>query len=257
MSNQKCSFIPPYLEEDYNESNNTAASLKSRATAIRRCAEGYVKAFLWDEILAFAPKASKGLLFRWISELKKMGYTGLALELEEMRVVGNPGAHFGPNPSEEDLTKAIEVLPRILSELFYIHFSKAKGEVELLGADLVLFSTLPPELRVIVWEKYTRQYANDLFALEKYLLALVKSGRKIDADKIIDQKVETGVVDARIEAHYREKIDLINRELHRLPIAEDMVTARANFETVMRECGNVGSERFSELAERLCKEVLN
>lgn len=235
-------ILPEPLHEDYDETFNQDALLKSRATALRRCIEGFIAIF-------FPMIAKRGKLSGQINGLKKSGYLSLCEKLDYINEVTKNGAHFNTEVSRGKFNIALDKLPELVVDIFAGYYKSNPICVE--EKTLVLLSTLPPALRIQILNNYLNNDSQNEFAIEKLAMAYCKNGMLTEGLDFLKNAYDAGNIRIDIYEWLTGKITRIHNELDRLPIATNLKESIAGFNYLTGSGQYAEYEEFIEIMEKL------
>ena len=98
---------------------------------------------------------------------------------------------------------------------------------------LYLISTLPPWIRIRVWEQ-VMEVDHSFFVLDKLVKAYAKNDQLELVDKRLQEWVEAGYVTKDEEHHLRAQAELLHTHRAKLSIAEDLKKAQDNYATALQ-----------------------
>lgn len=127
---------------------------------------------------------------------------------------------------------------RGIIELAVIAFDKYFSQKNLLKDEkgnyaLTIISTLPPYIRILVWEKYL-QHDFSYIVLDKLVKAYAKNDQMNKVYEILDKNFFMACINEESLEILKEEAELLHNSLVRLPIACDMKSAYKNYKSLMQ-----------------------
>ena len=98
---------------------------------------------------------------------------------------------------------------------------------------LTIFSTLPPHIRIAVWEKIIEE-DHSFIILDKLIKSYAKNDQMETVESNIKKWIEAGYINAEEGLMLKRQAELLYNHKSMLPIAEDIYTAKKNYEALMK-----------------------
>lgn len=228
-------LISPVSRKYYNYANEKSSRKHHRAEDIRICLE-----YICDEIIIeFVSEEDKKKwekydLHRKLMASKSFLNEDIVDKLIAAKIIGNKGVHTGEegNYSERDIEKSIESITEFSLDVF-LSFFKRNGFGNQ-GSSWIptVFSTLPPIYRVNILEQYYK-YNPSPFVIDKLSKAYLKSGLAEDGINFLYKCYDKKEISQEQCAYFLQDINLLRQNLDKLPIAQDLESAKKNFNNLL------------------------
>ena len=128
-------------------------------------------------------------------------------------------------------------------EVFLAYFKRNGFGVETNSWMPTVFSTLPPIYRSVILRKYY-EVDNSIIVIDKLSKAYAKARMEKEAKTFLEEcynKSELTVGQYNVLLH---DVDLLNRNIDKLPIANDLEKAKENFNTLLEVIPEEERDRF-------------
>jgi len=190
-----------------------------------------------------------------ISILRKPGAEKLTQSLDLIKDFGDKASHYQPGRviKESDVEKVV-TLSLELFDLALIDLMK-NGGIRKTEITAKLFSTFLPSIRIrvlksIINMRFIRPDSDeDMFILDKILLAYTKNGEIKKARRLLEKLQKQGALPQSHVEFWKEKIQIIQEKLEAgiLPVSENISDCRRNFENVLSQMNESEKEQNSDL----------
>lgn len=228
-------LISPLSRKYYNYAQEKDNRKHYRAEDIRICIE-----YICDEIV-----------YEFVSEIDKEKWKDYDLhdklktskqfmdktvvnKLIKAKTVANKGVHKGEEGkyTEANIEKAIETVREFSLEVFVAYFRHNGFGIATNSWMPTVFSTLPPIYRVVILKKYY-VFDNSIFVIDKLSKAYVKAGLEHEAKEFLKECYNKKELDAEQYGVLLNDVELLKRNIDKLPIANDLETAKNNFTSLL------------------------
>lgn|GEM_PF-1848501 len=240
-------------------------SFEAKANASRRYAEMIISLFLTSEIKLEknSDKFNAKSLGNKIRSLQKYYDNKIIQSLYFIKSIGDKGSHYNVNNklTEKEIIKVVEVSLGLFELILIDYFKKTRLDKTYNTARI--FSTLFPNVRVNILSKLInlKQIKNryDEEVLHKYLLALVKSGRKNKAYRVLDEAKKNGIND-NLYIQEKDSIRIILEGMNKneLPIPQKIEDCKRNYNEVLKtlDCHEMeDNNRLITIMDTLLKQI--
>ena len=128
--------------------------------------------------------------------------------------------------------KAIEAVREFSLEVFVAYFKHNGFGIVTNSWMPTAFSTLPPVYRVVILKRY---YASDnsIIVIDKLSKAYTKAGLGDEANEFLKECYDKKELDMEQYGVLLNDVELLKRNLDKLPIANDLETAKNNFNSLI------------------------
>lgn len=231
-------LISPISRKYYNYAYKKDQDKHYRAVDVRICLE-----YICDEIIIMFVSGrdkqnwDKYKLHKKLEVTKKFMDEEVVNRLINAKNIGNAGVHEGEegNYTEKDITDALEAIKDFSLEIFYVYFKKYGFNSQIGLAIPTLFSTLPPIYRIKILEKYYKFCDNSLFIIDKLSKAYLKAYETEKAKIFLEKCYQKQEINDCEYIELIEGMELLEKNMDKLPIAEDLEMSRINFNQLIVE----------------------
>lgn len=216
-------------------------SFEAKANASRRYAEMIISLFLINEIKSEINEAdfNKFSLGEKIKFLGKYYDDKIIQSLYFIKDIGDKGSHYNQNDklTEKEIKKVVDVSLGLFELILIDYFKKTRLDKTFNTARI--FSALFPAVRVnVLSELVNLKQINDKYdeeILHKYLLALVKNGKKNKAYRVLNEARKNGISEY-LYTHEKYSIVKILEGIKKdeLPIPQTIEDCKRNYNGVLR-----------------------
>ncbi|WP_312773509.1 hypothetical protein [Pseudomonas rhodesiae] len=250
-------LVPKVGEHRLYDLTSNQTSLETKASTARWYAEMMI-----DLFFSYEAKSNLGedafnklSLGDKISILRKPGAEKLTQSLDLIKDFGDKASHYQPGRviKESDVEKVV-TLSLELFDLALIDLMK-NGGIRKTEITAKLFSTFLPSIRIrvlksIINMRFIRPDSDeDMFILDKILLAYTKNGEIKKARRLLEKLQKQGALPQSHVEFWKEKIQIIQEKLEAgiLPVSENISDCRRNFENVLSQMNESEKEQNSDL----------
>lgn len=250
-------LIPKVGEHRLYDLTSNQTSLETKASTARWYAEMMI-----DLFFSYEAKSNLGedafnklSLGDKISVLRKPGAEKLTQSLDLIKDFGDKASHYQPGRviKESDVERVV-TLSLELFDLALIDLMK-NGGIRKTEITAKLFSTFLPSIRIrvlksIINMRFIRPDSDeDMFILDKILLAYTKNGEIKKARRLLEKLQKQGALPQSHVEFWKEKIQIIQEKLEAgiLPVSENISDCRRNFENVLSQMNESEKEQNSDL----------
>ena len=251
-------LAPKVGENRLKEMLSESIAIETRGWAARWYAEMLVELFLSYEAKSKNEEFSALSLGDKIKEITPFYSKSIIDDLYTIEHVGNQASHFnsGRKLSDKDVTKAVEKAIRLF-DLILIDELKRSG-LDNTPNTATLLSTTLPSIRVNILSEFVNttslESEYDVAVLDKYLLALVKSGQREKARRLTKKMLSKSILSKYQYDYWEEKINIIHSNLNSLPVAKSIEDCKRNFEDVLSSLSPIELEKNANFI-RLLKDM--
>jgi len=250
-------LVPKVGEHRLYDLTSNQTSLETKASTARWYAEMMIDLFFSYEAKSNLGEDSfnKLSLGDKISILRKPGAEKLTQSLDLIKDFGDKASHYQPGRviKESDVERVV-TLSLELFDLALIDLMK-NGGIRKTEITAKLFSTFLPSIRIrvlksIINMRFIRPDSDeDMFILDKILLAYTKNGEIKKARRLLEKLQKQGALPQSHVEFWKEKIQIIQEKLEAgiLPVSENISDCRRNFENVLSQMNESEKEQNSDL----------
>lgn len=228
-------LISPVSRKYYDYANEKSSLKHHRAEDVRICLE-----YICDEIIVeFVSETDrknweKYDLHSKLKASRSFLDKDIVDKLIDAKIVGNKGVHTGEegNYSETDIEKSIDSIKEFSLNVFLSYFRINGFGIQRQAWIPTVFSTLPPIYRVHILEEYYKCDPST-FVIDKLSKAYLKSGLEDKAINFLHECYDKKEITDLEYADYLQAIDMLKQNLHVLPIAKDLESAKNNFNNLL------------------------
>ncbi len=239
-------LISPVSRKYYNYAREKENRKHYRVEDIRICIEYICDEIIFEFVSEEDQKKWKNYdLHSKLVSAKQFMNSNIVNRLIKAKNIGNKGAHKGEEGkyTVENIEKAIEVVREFSLEVFLAYFKRNGFGVETNSWMPTVFSTLPPIYRSVILRKYY-EVDNSIIVIDKLSKAYAKARMEKEAKTFLEEcynKSELTVGQYNVLLH---DVDLLNRNIDKLPIANDLEKAKENFNTLLEVIPEEERDRF-------------
>lgn len=239
-------LISPLSRKYFNYAQEKENRKHYRAEDIRICIE-----YICDEIVyEFVSETDKG---KWkdydlhdkLMASKQFMDKTVVNRLIKAKTVGNKGVHKGEEGkyTEANIEKAIETVREFSLEVFVAYFKHNGFGIATNSWMPTAFSTLPPIYRVVILKRY---YVSDnsIIVIDKLSKAYTKAGLENEANEFLKECYDKNELDMEQYRVLLNDVELLKRNIDKLPIANDLETAKNNFNSLLEVISEEDRDSF-------------
>ncbi|KGN00957.1 hypothetical protein IRP63_12195 [Clostridium botulinum] len=233
--NLEIPLITPVSLKYYNKARIAKNDTYYRALDIRLCLEKISN----DLLLQFfssdeQTKWNKLTLHDKLKKAETFMDPDIVNNIINTKIIGNNGVHEGEeaNLKPEDIQHSLNSIQEFSLEIFLAYFKKFGFFHPNDSWVPVIFSTLPPIYRVKILKKYF-QYDKSIHIIDKLAMALLKSNMIEESYSFIKYCLENKYLNEYEYYNFLEKLNILEEKLDKLPISQNFVDSKKNFNNLL------------------------
>ena len=228
-------LIPEELLKEYSSCINNNIPEVLRATSLRRYLEGAIDLIFKDIILEKSNiTVDKWKNYNLNNKIQKIGKyydKDIESELHKLRKIGNSGAHYGDEVSEEELNKGISIVNKIVLMQLFKYFKKHPFGTE--KPVMTIFSSLPPIHRVFILESLSQIYPDNEDIIDKLYPHYLKSGNLQKSINYLLELRKCSIISEEKYLAYNSKIFDLYEKIDEFDISRNVLDVTRIFNLIV------------------------